>query len=337
MKLKHFQTYLENTHRLDVENYDEMDSTSILEGRLISKADGSVILIRKGIPRFISDKNYSDNFGLQWNIFRSTQLDSCTGLPLSSRRFAENTKWTKDQLAGKSVLEVGSGAGRFTEIMLQAGARLVSIDNSTAVDANYSSNSGKGDLFLLQADLREIPFSAGSFDFVFCYGVLQHTPDPLKAYSKIYEMLKPGGRISIDYYLKSFRPSPWSFPKYFWRPLTSRMNPLTLYKIVKAYMPLYLPIDTFLRKIPKHGEDICALIPVPCWNYLDFGLNEKQRLEWAIMDTFDALGARYDFPKTLKEVEAMVRSDQNETCEVFYGSNGVVANIQKKTVASERS
>ncbi len=330
MNYKHFQTYFERKYRLEVEEYDEIDRGNILEGKLISKVDGSGVLIRKGIPRFAPDQNYSDNFGLQWNIFRSTQLDSCTGLSLSSKRFWENTKWTKDQLFGKTILEVGSGAGRFTEIMLQTGATVVSIDNSIAVDANYSSNSQKGDLFLLQADLHQLPFAEGGFDFVFCYGVLQHTPDPAKAYTTIYGMLKPGGSISIDYYLKSLRPSPWSFPKYFWRPITSRMNPITLYKIVKVYIPLYLPIDTFIRRIPYIGNYLCSIIPIPCWNYLHFGLGDDQRLEWAIMDTFDALGARYDSPKTLKEVESMVYSDQNEMSYVFYGSNGVVANVDKK-------
>ncbi len=47
------------------------------------------------------------------------------------------------------------------------------------------------------------------------------------------------------------------------------------------------------------------------------------------MDTYDQLGARYDMPKTLEEVQDMVDSSDNDTVEVFYGSNGVVANIGK--------
>lgn len=48
------------------------------------------------------------------------------------------------------------------------------------------------------------------------------------------------------------------------------------------------------------------------------------------MDTFDALGAMYDEPKTLEEIDAMVESAENLTKKVFYGSNGIVANITKK-------
>ena len=48
------------------------------------------------------------------------------------------------------------------------------------------------------------------------------------------------------------------------------------------------------------------------------------------MDTFDALGARYDLPKTRRQVADMVQSPDNETVDVHYGSNGIVANVVRK-------
>ena len=62
---------------------------------------------------------------------------------------------------------------------------------------------------------------------------------------------------------------------------------------------------------------------------MQHGFSYRTRLEWAIMDTFDALGARYDLPKTLEQVKTMVQMDNAET-EVFYGSNGIVANAIRK-------
>ena len=47
------------------------------------------------------------------------------------------------------------------------------------------------------------------------------------------------------------------------------------------------------------------------------------------MDTFDALAAYYDYPKTINEVQEMIDSVENAEREVFYGSNGIVANILK--------
>jgi SAM-dependent methyltransferase len=330
MRPEHFRAHLGGRLALEAPETDPR-SGEIVSGTLLAESGPArAIPIRGGIPRFISAHRATDHFGFQWNTFRSTQLDSCVGLPLTATRMWKNTRWTPEELRGASVLEAGSGAGRFTEVLLQAGARVVSFDSSNAVDANRVNNSTKGDLFLLQCDILDIPLAESSFDLVFCYGVLQHTPDPAEAYRRLFRMLKPGGKISIDYYLKHAAPTPWSTPKYLWRPVTTRLKPATLFKLVSAYVPLYLPIDTLIRRLPRIGLWLCARIPIPCWNYLDQGLSPRQRREWAILDTFDALGAAYDSPKTLEEVRAMVSSPDAGSVEVFYGSNGVVANVTRR-------
>jgi len=38
------------------------------------------------IPRFVDEKNYTNAFGIQWNHFRKTQLDSYSKFPLSEQR-----------------------------------------------------------------------------------------------------------------------------------------------------------------------------------------------------------------------------------------------------------
>src|ERR687888_652824 len=47
--------------------------------------------IIRAIPRFVSPANYADNFSFQWNRFRRTQLDSCTGTTISRDRFLGQT------------------------------------------------------------------------------------------------------------------------------------------------------------------------------------------------------------------------------------------------------
>jgi ubiquinone/menaquinone biosynthesis C-methylase UbiE len=327
MKRRHFDLYLKE--RFSLEAAVEKDE-EIIEGRLSPiRGGGPVVPIRNGIPRFVDEKNYSNNFGFQWNNFRLTQLDSHSGVDVSTKRLWGNSRWTPSELSGKRVLEVGSGAGRFTELLLGAGARLVSFDFSSAIEANYANNKEKGDCCFFQGNLYEIPFEDGYFDYVLCYGVLQHTPDPDAAFRAIFRKLKPGGKISIDHYKSSWLPSPFRTPKYLWRPITKRMKPEKLLKIIQAYVPFYLPIDTAIRSIPKLGPLICALIPIPCWNYLKFGLSQRQRLEWAILDTFDALGAAYDYPKTLGGVRKMITIPESRSIEVFYGGTGIVANLRK--------
>jgi hypothetical protein len=108
------------------------------------------------------------------------------------------------------------------------------------------------------------------------------------------------------------------------------LDPELLFKIVQFYVPKYLPIDTFLRRIPKIGPHLPAVIPITCYNYIDIGLSDEQRLQFAVMDTYDALGAKYDFPKTKMEVQQIVDLPQMESADVFYGSNGIVANVKKR-------
>jgi len=175
-----------------------------------------------------------------------------------------------------------------------------------------------------------MPFRAGQFDFVFCYGVLQHTPDPQRAYDELWKHVRPGGKLAIDYYLKTNRLEWWNQPKYFWRPRALKMQPEKLLALIRAYIPWWLPIDTRIKRLPKVGRVLGTLTMIPCWNYHFMPLTKEQKREWAIMDTFDALGAQYDEPKTLEEVRAMVTKPDADSVEVFYGSNGVAANITKR-------
>lgn len=327
MKQSHFDHYLSHDWRLEVY---QKDNHEIIKGELTALEGTRKVPILGGIPRFVEFGNYADNFGLQWNLFHSTQLDSHTDKFLTSKRFWNNTRWNPRELYGKTVLEVGSGAGRFTEILLEAGAKVISFDYSNSVEANWQNNQGKGDLFLFQGDIFNLPLQDGIFDFVFCFGVLQHVHDPDRAYRTLFRKIaKGGGRISIDHYLKTHKLLPWNQPKYFWRRWTSTMDPNKLLRIVRFYVPLWLPLDTIIKKIPKLGLQISALLHIPCYNHLGKGFCYKEREEWAILDTFDALGACYDLPKTLDEVRDMVENSEAET-EVFYGSNGVVANSVRK-------
>lgn len=328
MRKEHYAEYLAEKFELLV-THETGDR--IIEGELLNRETKQRYPIRKGIPRLVeSARNYTDTFGFQWNTFKRSQLDSHTKQNLSHDRFYSNTKWTPGELKGKRVLEVGSGAGRFTEILLQANARVVSFDYSSAVESNYESHSGNPNLFLFQGDLYAIPFPDNYFDFVFCYGVLQHTPDPVRSFQCIFEKVKKSGKISIDYYLNPERPTVWTTPKYFWRRLTARMNPKVLLTIIKLYMPLWLPFDSLIKRLPRNlGYRILSRVPIPCYNYLHNGFTYSQRLEWAILDTFDALSAAYDYPKTMSEFEEMIAVVSTTKQDLFYGSNGLVANLIK--------
>jgi len=56
-------------------------------GMLVNEGGGHRYPIKNQIPCFVPEMNYADNFGMQWNIFAKTQLDSHSGHPISAGRF----------------------------------------------------------------------------------------------------------------------------------------------------------------------------------------------------------------------------------------------------------
>ncbi|MFH0983531.1 MAG: class I SAM-dependent methyltransferase, partial [Planctomycetota bacterium] len=145
------------------------------DGGLID-ASGNVFPVVNGIPRFVESSNYADSFGLQWNQFCRTQIDKFNGTHITRDRFLESTNWRLDEFKCRRVLDVGSGAGRFTQIALDAGADVFSVDYSNAVEANLRNNGPHPRLHLYQASVYALPFQEEFFDKIFCFGVLQHTP-----------------------------------------------------------------------------------------------------------------------------------------------------------------
>ena len=99
------------------------------------------------VVNLLDQSYYSDSFGFQWNIFEKDQLDSNNKTDLSYKRF-KYTKWDLNELENNFVLEVGSGAGRFTEILAKSNCKLITLDSSSAIYTNFKNNNHKNIIFL---------------------------------------------------------------------------------------------------------------------------------------------------------------------------------------------
>jgi ubiquinone/menaquinone biosynthesis C-methylase UbiE len=112
-------------------------------------------------------------------------------------QFAQFTRYS-----GKKVLEVGVGAGTDHVQFARAGAILWGVDlTEAAIEMVRKRLALEG----LQSDLRRsdaenLPFDDNTFDYVYSWGVLHHTPDTEKAISEVYRVCKPGGRVCIMLY-----------------------------------------------------------------------------------------------------------------------------------------
>lgn len=275
-----------------------------------------------GIPRFVSDDNYAGNFGYQWNIHSKTQLDSFTGIPISRNRLFQVTQWPQN-MEGETILEAGSGAGRFTEILADTKATLFSLDYSLAVEANYRNNGQKPNIHLFQGNIFSIPLPKNKFDKVLCLGVIQHTPDPEKAFKSLTQYVRPGGELAIDVYTKRLISLlQW---KYLLRPITKRVNKEFLYRIISMIVPLLLPLGIILQKLA--GRFGARLVPISV--YSDLGLTYDLHKQWSILDTFDMYSPAHDHPQSLETIKKWFKEAGFENIVVEYGLNGVIGRGRK--------
>lgn len=311
---------------------DDIVDGCVKSGTLRTRNSQNCYPIVAFIPRFVSHDNYARNFGLEWNIHSRTQYDSASGHELSRKRFFEETRWPSG-LAGETVLEVGSGSGRFTEHALSTGATVVSFDYSQAVEANYASNGRHHNLLLVQASVFEMPFAARSFDRVFCFGVLQHTPDPHKVFLALEKMLKPGGALAADVYIKNF--ARWALPfKYWVRPFTKGREPERLYPFVKQYVDFMWPLARLIRRIPRIGPSLNWKLLIADYSQHLANADDETLRQWAYLDTFDMLSPRYDNPQTVRTFRRWFREAGLTEIDVGRGFNGVEGRGRKPAAAS---
>ncbi len=283
-------------------------------GDLVCAACGGRYAIVDSVPRFVPAENYARSFGLQWNRFRRTQLDSHTGQPISRRRFFHQTGWAAEALAGKRVLDVGCGAGRFAEVALSCGAAVVAVDYSAAVEACRANLGAHPDLEVVQADIYRLPFSQGAFDFVYCFGVLQHTPDVRGAFMALPSQLKKGGRLAVDVYPK--RLANWFWPKYWLRGITRRLPPAALFPLVERLVRLLWPVSLALGRAPGIGRKLRHVLPVANYEGIH-PLSPTQLREWAVLDTFDMLAPAHDHPQSAPTLAAWFTAAGLREVEVF--------------------
>lgn len=110
-----------------------------------------------------------------------------------------------DKFAGKKVLEIGCGLGTDLLQFARGGADVTGIDltpNSIELVRKHFSMENLP-VVAQVADAENLPFEKSSFDLVYSFGVLHHTPDTQKAIDEVYRVLKPGGQIIIMLYNKT--------------------------------------------------------------------------------------------------------------------------------------
>lgn len=142
------------------------------------------------------------------------------------------------RIAGRKVLEVGCGMGKYVKIVSKDAAEVIGLDLSESLQRARLENKDRSNVHFVQADILNSPIRQQSIDFVYSVGVLHHTPDCHRAFLSSASLVAPSGALAV--WLYPADPTPGKYAaRVHWlqdevlRPITCRMPPWTL-RIVSA-------------------------------------------------------------------------------------------------------
>ena len=183
---------------------------AVEDGALVA-SDGTRYAIRDGIARLADpagsgQEDTFDTFSWKWTHVSPEEID---------QRVVAQYAWYDERygfggdddlaalLAGRArILEAGTGIGgdaaRFAR--LAPHAEVVAIDLSAAIEVAARRFGGPPNLHYVQADIMNLPFAAGTFDFISAEQVIHHTPDARQAFANLAERLAPGGVFAAYLY-----------------------------------------------------------------------------------------------------------------------------------------
>jgi SAM-dependent methyltransferase len=244
-------------------------------------------------------------FDLQWKLQSSGALESET-----LYGWTEEQDWTLFRAAldvrdadldGAMVLDAGCGTASFTRQIAGHGAAFaIGVDVAASIDEAFDACRDLPNTHIVQANVAALPFADGSFDLVWCRGVLHHTPDPVAGHHELARTVRPGGKLYVWVYSRRF--SPFRFVKDVLDALrVTRLPPRALFALcrVLAYPSLAL-LATYrlVRKLPGLRPTTARGNRVTRGR----GLRELQ-LTW-----FDALAPEHNSRHTEDEVNGWFRS-----------------------------
>jgi ubiquinone/menaquinone biosynthesis C-methylase UbiE len=118
-------------------------------------------------------------------------------IPREIRRLSERKP-------GGRVLEIGLGMGIDTQLLCDKGFVVTGIDlTEKSVEATNERLAHYGlSAQIMTGNAEALGFEEGSFDAVYSFGVLHHTPDTEKAISEVHRVLTPGGIALIMLYYR---------------------------------------------------------------------------------------------------------------------------------------
>lgn len=231
------------------------------------------------------------NFGYEWRTFSDYDLNNYDVL-----FHPQNPSMLKDKL----VLDAGCGAGRHAKRSAGAGAKVIGMDLSTAVDAAHENTKSNPDICIIQADICNPPFEKNTFDFIYSFGVLHHLPQPSEGFSALSRLLKANGNMMIWVYSSERKRSRRIIELL--RKATTKMpeRPLQGFSFLCALFDYYLLINPY-KIAAKNKRLETFLKPRVSSRVVDYA---KYDFHVTVVDWFDRLAAPVSHYHSREELEA---------------------------------
>ncbi len=141
-----------------------------------------------------------DEIAAYWSA-RAASFDASPGHGIAPG--AERDAWLAlisrwlGPLHGQRVLELASGTGEFTRVLLDAGAAVTGLDLSEAMLARARAKLAGRPASLFLGDAEDTRESPARYDAVVCRHLVWTLPDPARAAAEWFRVLRPGGRLMI--------------------------------------------------------------------------------------------------------------------------------------------
>ena len=228
------------------------DDGHVIEGTLSCAGCEGTFPIVRGIARLaagqVTDRSQetTQRFGYQWQRAKASLGEGVFTAPETFLEFIEPVR--SDDFMGEVVLDAGCGAGRFTRLAAEFGAKaVVGVDLSDSVEVAFAATRHLPNVLIVQAELERLPL-AKVFDYAFSVGVLHHTDDPSRSFASVARQVRAGGRMSVWVYAREGNEWIVSFVDPVRKAITSRM-PASLVRVI-AYL-LALPLSAVLWLVYK--------------------------------------------------------------------------------------
>ncbi len=166
----------------------------------VAPYEGAALPLSRGVSGSSLPRATSDLYSLFWKEFDQETLVNESAALLKNRLPAGVIE---ECIAGRSVLDLGCGSGRYCIAMASVGAgRVVGVDyqaRSFHGASEWCKQQGLPVSFVASS-VHELALGDNQFDFVFCNGVLHHTDSIERGLKQLVRVLRPSGRAFVYLY-----------------------------------------------------------------------------------------------------------------------------------------